>query len=127
MGKAAVFTVLAARDLVRVHMTKLGFVLIRVVETLHPVVGAAAGRRASVGLRVFAELWRIETILPSSVFDTMVEEARFVVVRYRELSALEPLEVLQHEVRDLDERAVDVVHFHLVPEEGPIRENLVER
>jgi hypothetical protein len=125
--KAAVFAVLAARDFVRVHVAEFGFVLFRVVEPLHPVVGAAASRRTSVGLRVFAKLWRVETVVSSSVFDTVVEEAWFVVMRYWKLSALEPLEVLQHEVRDLDEWSIDVVHFHLVPEEGPICECLVER
>jgi hypothetical protein len=47
----------------------------------------------------------------------MVEKAGLVVVGYRNLHTLEPLEVLQHQMRDFNGRAVNVVSFLIAFEE----------
>jgi hypothetical protein len=113
MCKTAVVSVFTLTNLSWIHMAELSFVLIRMVQALNPVVCSATFLVfwTSFRLSKFTKFRCIHWVVSSSVFNWMIEKARFVVVRYCNLHAFVPLEILQHKMRDFNRWAVDMTAF----------------
>lgn len=102
MRERAVIPIFALANFIRVKVAKLGFVLVPVVKTLHPVVRPPASLVLWTLLRLseFAKLWRVQLVVSSLVLDAMEEEAALVVVRIAAIRTFKALEVTQQQVLD---------------------------
>jgi len=95
VGEGTIVTVLTLTNLAWVAMTELCLVLILVVESLNPVMRSSALvlLGAPFGISKFAELWSVEVIVSTFVFNGVIEVATLVVVWSILPWALDPFEI----------------------------------
>lgn len=93
--KRTVIPVLTLANFIRVKVAKLGFVLVPVVKTLHPVVCPPAPLvlRTLLRLSEFAKLRRVQLVFSPLVLDAVEEEATLMVVRIASIRTFKALEV----------------------------------
>ena len=122
MGKAAVLTVLTERNLVRVKVAELGFVLVPVVQAFNTVVStfAAIMLRTLFSLGELTELWGVAAIVPSLVLDGVKVEARLMIMGTSTIRTFEALEVTQKKVFDGDRQLGFVVTLLDFREDLPV-------
>ena len=126
--KWAKVSILTCSYLRRVHVTKLGLVLVLMVEALHTIVSSIALTKfgTSVSFCVLAQFRCIERIISSLVFDWVKVITRLVIMWRAELRTWHPFEIVKHKVPNYDAGTVYMAPANLWDEERRIHGHVTQ-